>query len=82
VFAQIKAEVRKRCPVILNFSTGTILDDVSEQATTIREVKPEIAALNMGTMNYSKYSAKRKSLRLRHDLPEHLREDPQAARRR
>ena len=61
VFARIKEEVRKRCPVILNFSTGTILDDVSEQCAYIRESKPEIAALNMGTMNYAKYSSKRKS---------------------
>ncbi|MFT3765783.1 MAG: 3-keto-5-aminohexanoate cleavage protein [Minicystis sp.] len=61
VFAQIKEEVRKRCPIILNFSTGTILEDVTEQCTYIRESKPEIAALNMGTMNYSKYSPKRKS---------------------
>ena len=61
VFAKIKEEVRKRCPVILNFSTGTILEDVTEQVTYIRESKPEIAALNMGTMNYSKYSPKRKS---------------------
>src|SRR5215468_2316164 len=60
VFARIKEEVRSRCPIILNFSTGTILEDVSEQVTYIRESRPEIAALNMGTMNYSKYSAKRK----------------------
>ena len=59
-FARIKEEVRKRCPVILNFSTGTLLDDVTEQTTTIRESKPEIAALNMGTMNYAKYSRGRK----------------------
>src|SRR5580704_8269879 len=60
-FAAIKDEVRKRSPILLNFSTGTILDDVSEQSTYIRESRPEIAALNMGTMNYSKYSGKRKS---------------------
>jgi uncharacterized protein (DUF849 family) len=60
VFARIKEEVRSRSPIILNFSTGTILDDVTEQVTYIRESRPEIAALNMGTMNYSKYSAKRK----------------------
>jgi uncharacterized protein (DUF849 family) len=60
VFAQIKQEVRKRCPIILNFSTGTILEDVSDQAQYLRECKPEIGALNMGTMNYSKYSEKRK----------------------
>ncbi len=60
-FAAIKEEIVKRCPILLNFSTGTILDDVSEQATYIRESKPHIAALNMGTMNYSKYSEKKKS---------------------
>ena len=60
VFAKIKEEVRQRCPVILNYSTGTILDDVGDQCTYIRETRPEIAALNMGTMNYSKYSRARK----------------------
>jgi len=60
VFARIKEEVRKRCPIILNFSTGTIADDVRDQCTYIREERPEIAALNMGTMNYSKYSKSRK----------------------
>lgn len=60
VFAKIKEEIVKRCPIILNFSTGTISDDVTEQVNTIREVRPEIAALNMGTMNYSKYSHKRR----------------------
>ena len=60
-FAAIKREIRLRCPVILNFSTGTITDDVTDQCAYIRESKPEIAALNMGTMNYSKYSDKRKS---------------------
>ncbi len=59
-FAKIKEETRKRCPIILNFSTGTIVDDVSDQCTYVRESRPEIAALNMGTMNYAKYSEKRK----------------------
>jgi len=60
-FARIKDEIRKRCPILLNYSTGTILDDVTEQCQYVRESRPEIAALNMGTMNYSKYSEKRKS---------------------
>ncbi len=60
-FAKIKEECRKRSPIILNFSTGTIIDDVSEQCAYIRESRPEIAALNMGTMNYAKYSEKRKN---------------------
>ena len=59
-FAQIREEVRSRCPIILNFSTGTLLEDVTDQCTYIRESRPEIAALNMGTMNYAKYSPKRK----------------------
>src|SRR5271170_745115 len=60
-FARIKEEIRKRCPIILNFSTGTMLDDVTDQCTYIKESRPEIAALNMGTMNYSKYSEKKKA---------------------
>jgi 3-keto-5-aminohexanoate cleavage enzyme len=59
-FARIKEETRARCPILLNFSTGTITDDVADQCRTLREVRPEIAALNMGTMNYAKYSEKRK----------------------
>ena len=61
VFARIKEECRKRSPVILNFSTGTLTDDVSDQVAYLRDVRPEIGALNMGTMNYAKYSDKRKS---------------------
>lgn len=61
VFAEIKRQVRQRCPIILNFSTGTITEDVTEQLTYLRESQPAIAALNMGTMNYSKYSWRRKA---------------------
>ena len=60
-FAKIKEEIEKRCPILLNFSTGTILEDVTEQATYIKESRPHIAALNMGTMNYAKYSENRKA---------------------
>ncbi len=60
-FAQIKEETRKRSPIILNFSTGTMLDDVTDQCTYIKESKPEIAALNMGTMNYLEVLEKKKA---------------------
>ncbi len=59
-YADIAEEVRKRCPVILNFSTGHFDPDTSKQEAYLREVRPEIAALNMGSMNYAKYSEKRK----------------------
>jgi 3-keto-5-aminohexanoate cleavage enzyme len=62
VFERIKDEVRKRSPVLLNFSTGTLSNDVTEQCQYIRNVKPQIAAMNSGTMNYAKYSAKKKSM--------------------
>ncbi len=61
VFARIKEEVQKRSPIILNFSTGVLGDDITDPEATIRTVKPAIAALNMGTMNYAKYSATKKS---------------------
>jgi uncharacterized protein (DUF849 family) len=60
VFARIKEETRKRSPILLNFSSGVLGDDVSEPEVVMREVRPEIGALNMGTMNYAKYSDKRK----------------------
>jgi 3-keto-5-aminohexanoate cleavage enzyme len=60
-FAKIKEEIQKLCPILLNFSTGTILEDVTDQCTYLRESRPHIGALNMGTMNYSKYSEKRKN---------------------
>jgi uncharacterized protein (DUF849 family) len=62
VFARIKEEIRKRCPIILNWSTGSLDDDTSMQEEYIKResCRPDIAALNMGTMNYSKYSPKRK----------------------
>jgi uncharacterized protein (DUF849 family) len=60
VFERIRQEVRALCPVLLNFSTGTIFEDVSQQCEYIEKSRPEIAALNMGTMNYSKYSREKK----------------------
>src|SRR5580704_12820600 len=54
VFAKIKDEIEKRCPILLNFSTGTIFEYVIEQCAYIKESRPAFAALNMGTMNYSK----------------------------
>lgn len=61
-FAAIKEEIRKRCPIILNFSTGTITDDVSQQLEYVKTVRPEIGALNMGSMNYAKYSRRQKKM--------------------
>jgi uncharacterized protein (DUF849 family) len=61
VFARIKEEVRARCPVILNFSTGSLDEDTTLQERMLAEATPEVAALNMGSMNYAKYSRSRKA---------------------
>ncbi|MDP9345342.1 MAG: 3-keto-5-aminohexanoate cleavage protein [Actinomycetota bacterium] len=54
----IRAEVGDA--VIVNFSTGAIGGPVEKRIAYLREVRPEVAALNMGSMNYAKYSARRK----------------------
>jgi uncharacterized protein (DUF849 family) len=59
VYAAIRAETEKRCPVILNFSTGG-MGPMESRVAHIAQVKPPIGALNMGSMNYAKYSQKRR----------------------
>jgi 3-keto-5-aminohexanoate cleavage enzyme len=46
--------------IIINYSTGWVGLPMQERVAHITELKPEIGALNMGSMNYAKYSAKRK----------------------
>jgi len=60
-FAEIFAEVRARSDVIINFSTGAIGIAPEERIAHISDLRPEMAALNMGSMNYAIYSAKRKT---------------------
>jgi 3-keto-5-aminohexanoate cleavage enzyme len=46
--------------VIINYSTGAIGIPLEKRIAYLRELKPDIAALNMGSMNYAKYSARRR----------------------
>jgi 3-keto-5-aminohexanoate cleavage enzyme len=46
--------------VIVNYSTGTVGVPVSKRIEYLRACRPEVAALNMGSMNYAKYSRSRK----------------------
>jgi 3-keto-5-aminohexanoate cleavage enzyme len=46
--------------VIINFSTGAMGVSMEKRIAYLREVRPEVAALNMGSMNYAKYSRRRK----------------------
>ena len=47
---------------IINFSTGAVGVPIEERVHHITALKPELGALNMGSMNYAKYSEKRKAL--------------------
>jgi uncharacterized protein (DUF849 family) len=46
--------------VIINFSTGAMGVPVDKRIAYLRELRPDVAALNMGSMNYAKYSRKRR----------------------
>jgi 3-keto-5-aminohexanoate cleavage enzyme len=46
--------------VIINYSTGAIGIPIEKRIAYLRELKPEVAALNMSSMNYAKYSRRRK----------------------
>jgi 3-keto-5-aminohexanoate cleavage enzyme len=46
--------------VVINYSTGAIGVPNEKRIRYLRELRPDVAALNMGSMNYAKYSPKRK----------------------
>jgi 3-keto-5-aminohexanoate cleavage enzyme len=54
----IRAEVDD---VIVNYSTGAIGVPIEQRIAYLRELRPDVAALNMSSMNYAKYSRSRKA---------------------
>jgi len=57
-FARIQEETRARCPVLINWSTGGA-GPMTERVSHLA-LRPQIAALNMGSMNYAKWSDAKK----------------------
>src|SRR6185503_15014119 len=51
---------REAGDVVINYSTGAIGVPLEKRIAYLRELKPDIGALNMGSMNYAKYSRRRK----------------------
>ncbi len=51
---------REAGDVVINYSTGAIGVPVEKRIAYLRELKPDVGALNMGSMNYAKYSRRRK----------------------
>ncbi len=53
VAEEIAQAIREACPgVILNFSTGVIGEDLSGPLACLRRCRPEMAAMNAGSLNY------------------------------
>jgi 3-keto-5-aminohexanoate cleavage enzyme len=47
--------------IVINYSTGAVGIPIQERVHHITALEPELGALNMGSMNFAKYSGKRKS---------------------
>ena len=60
-YRNIYEAVTGACPVIINFSTGAVDVSIENKIAPVREIRPAIAALNMGSMNYAKYHRGKKS---------------------
>jgi len=60
-FVAITQAIREQAgDVIINYSTGTVGVPVEKRIEYLKAGLPEVAALNMGSMNYAKYSKSRK----------------------
>jgi 3-keto-5-aminohexanoate cleavage enzyme len=61
-FVAIRDAIRSEVgdAAIINFSTGTVGVPVAKRIAYLEAGRPEVAALNMGSMNYAKYSRSRK----------------------
>jgi uncharacterized protein (DUF849 family) len=60
VFAAYETEIRRKCPILLNFSTGAVGMPMRERIIHVTSNRPEIGALNAGSLTYAKYSKKRR----------------------
>ncbi|MBW1730938.1 MAG: 3-keto-5-aminohexanoate cleavage protein [Deltaproteobacteria bacterium] len=60
-YQKIYDAVTAECPVIINFSTGAVGIPMEKKIAPVKEIKPAIAALNMGSMTYAKYNEKKKT---------------------
>jgi uncharacterized protein (DUF849 family) len=60
-FQAITEAIKAECPdVIINYSTGAIGVPIEKRIAYLEACRPDVAALNMSSMNYAKYSRNRK----------------------
>jgi 3-keto-5-aminohexanoate cleavage enzyme len=60
-YRAIRDAIVDACPVVINFSTGAVGISTEQKIAPVREIRPAMAALNMGSMNYAKYHQQKKS---------------------
>ncbi|MBI5487910.1 MAG: 3-keto-5-aminohexanoate cleavage protein [Deltaproteobacteria bacterium] len=60
-YRRIRDAVVAACPILINFSTGAIGISTEQKTAHLKALRPAIAALNMGSMNYAKYNPKKKA---------------------
>jgi uncharacterized protein (DUF849 family) len=61
-YRAITDAIREVAPdLVINYSTGAVGIPREERVAHVRELAPDMAALNMGSMNYAKYSTRRKA---------------------
>ncbi|MDZ7689040.1 MAG: 3-keto-5-aminohexanoate cleavage protein [Halobacteriales archaeon] len=56
IYQEIYDEVRDHTDILINFSTGALHEPLESRIEYVKEVGPDIAALNMGSMNYARWS--------------------------
>jgi len=59
-YKNIYDAITAACPIVINFSTGAISITTEQKTAHIKAVKPALGALNMGSMNYAKYTQEKK----------------------
>jgi 3-keto-5-aminohexanoate cleavage enzyme len=60
-YRRIDEALKRLCPeAIINYSTGAVGVDRDIRIGHVRALRPDMAALNMGSMNYAIYSSKQK----------------------
>jgi len=59
-FRAITDAITREVDVVVNYSTGAVGVPVEKRLAYLRELRPDVAALNMGSMNYAKYSRSRR----------------------
>ena len=59
-FRAITDAITAEVDVVVNFSTGALGVPIEKRVAYLRELRPAVAALNMGSMNYAKYSRSRR----------------------